>query len=51
MLEWLGLHTAAQFDAARFDVDEVNRALGNGDDARTAVGRTGSVDEVGRVAV
>jgi hypothetical protein len=39
MVEWLGLHTAAQFDSARFDVDEVNRALGNGDDARTAVGR------------
>jgi hypothetical protein len=49
MLEWLGLHTAAQFDSARFDVDEVNRALGNGDDGRTAVGR--SVDEAGRVAV
>jgi hypothetical protein len=32
-LEWLGLKTAAQFDAARFDADEVNRALGVGDDA------------------
>jgi hypothetical protein len=34
MLEWLGLQTAAEFDPARFDVDEVNRALGSGDDAR-----------------
>jgi len=25
MLEWLDLHTEAQFDSARFDVDEVNR--------------------------
>jgi hypothetical protein len=39
MLEWLGLQTAAEFDPARFDVDEVNRALGSGDDARTAVRR------------
>jgi hypothetical protein len=34
MLEWLGLQTAAEFDAARFDADEVNRALSVGDDAR-----------------
>ncbi len=39
MLEWLGLQTAAEFDQARFDVDEVNRALGSGDDARRAVRR------------
>jgi hypothetical protein len=39
MLEWLGLQTAAQFDPGRFDVDEINRRLGNGDDARTAVKR------------
>ncbi len=39
MLEWLGLQTEAEFDAARFDVDEVNRVLGSGDDARTAVKR------------
>jgi hypothetical protein len=39
MLGWLGLQTAAEFDPARFDVDEVNRALGSGDDARTAVKR------------
>ena len=24
MLEWLGLQTAAEFEPARFDVDEVN---------------------------
>lgn len=34
MLEWLGLQTAAEFDPARFDADEVNTALGAGDDAR-----------------
>jgi hypothetical protein len=34
MLEWLGLQTAAEFDPARFDAEEVNRALGSGDDAR-----------------
>ncbi len=34
MLEWLGLQTAAEFDAARFDPDEVNRALGTGESAR-----------------
>ncbi len=34
MLEWLGLQTAARFDPARFDADEVNRRLGAGDDAR-----------------
>jgi hypothetical protein len=34
MLEWLCLQAAAEFDPARFDVDEVNRALGAGDDAR-----------------
>jgi hypothetical protein len=34
MLEWLGLQTAAKFDAARFDVEDVNRALGAGEDAR-----------------
>jgi hypothetical protein len=34
MLEWLGLQTAAEFDPARFDVEEVNRALGAGDDAQ-----------------
>jgi len=34
MLEWLGLKVAAEFDPARFDADEVNRALGVGDDAR-----------------
>jgi hypothetical protein len=39
MLEWLCLQTAAEFDPARFDVDEVNRALGSGDDARRAVRR------------
>jgi len=39
MLEWLGLQTAAEFDPSRFDVDEVNRVLGGGDDARTAVRR------------
>jgi hypothetical protein len=33
MLEWLGLQAAA-FDPARFDVDEVNRALGSGGNAR-----------------
>ena len=27
MLEWLGLESAAQFDAKAFDVDEVNAAL------------------------
>jgi len=27
MLEWLGLDRADQFDAAAFDVDEVNAAL------------------------
>jgi Plasmid pRiA4b ORF-3-like protein len=37
--EWLGLQTAAEFDPARFDVHEVNRALRNGDDARKAVRR------------
>ncbi len=39
MLEWLGLQTVAEFDPARFDVDEVNAVLGSGDDARTAVRR------------
>jgi hypothetical protein len=39
MLEWLGLQTEAESDTARFDVDEVNRVLGSGDDARTAVKR------------
>lgn len=39
MLEWLGLQTAQEFDPAHFDLDEVNRALGSGDDARTAVRR------------
>jgi hypothetical protein len=39
MLEWLGLQTAAEFDPARFDVDEVNRTLGSSDDARRAVRR------------
>jgi hypothetical protein len=34
MLEWLCLQAAADFDPARFDVDEVNRALGGGEDAR-----------------
>jgi hypothetical protein len=34
MLEWLCLQAVAEFDPARFDVDEVNRALGSGDDAR-----------------
>jgi hypothetical protein len=34
MLEWLGLQTATEFDPARFDADEVNRALGACDDAR-----------------
>lgn len=34
MLEWLGLQTAAELDAARFDVEEVNRALGASEDAR-----------------
>jgi Plasmid pRiA4b ORF-3-like protein len=34
MLEWLGLQTAREFDSARFDADEVNRALGAGDDMR-----------------
>jgi len=27
MLEWLGLHSPAQFDPAAFDVDEVNALL------------------------
>jgi hypothetical protein len=39
MLEWLGLQTSAEFDPARFNVDEVNSALGSGDDARRAVRR------------
>jgi hypothetical protein len=39
MLQWLGLQTDAELDPARFDVDEVNRALGSGNDARTAVPR------------
>jgi hypothetical protein len=39
MLEWLGLQTAAEFDPARFDVDEVNRVLSSGDGARTAARR------------
>lgn len=39
MLQWLGLQTDAEFDPARFDVDGVNRALGSGDDDRTAVPR------------
>lgn len=30
-LDWLGLQTAAGFDTARFDADEVNRALRGGD--------------------
>ncbi len=34
MLEWLCLQAAAEFDPACFDVDEVNRALGGGEDAR-----------------
>jgi len=44
MLEWLGLQTAAEFDPARFDPEEVNMALGAGEDAKdgrcTAPGRT-----------
>lgn len=28
MLEWLGLHSASEFDPAHFDVDEVNGAFG-----------------------
>jgi len=28
MLEWLGLERGSEFDPARFDVDEVNAALG-----------------------
>ncbi len=27
MLEWLELETAAEFDSARFDIDDVNEAL------------------------
>ena len=34
MLEWLGLETAAEFDPDRFDVEEVNGALGAGEDVR-----------------
>ncbi len=34
MLEWLGLQAAAEFDPARFEVDDVNRALGVGGNAR-----------------
>jgi Plasmid pRiA4b ORF-3-like protein len=34
MLEWLDLQTAAEFDPTRFDPEEVNRALGAGDDAQ-----------------
>jgi hypothetical protein len=34
MLEWVGLQAATEFDPARFDAEEVNRALGAGDDAR-----------------
>jgi hypothetical protein len=33
MLDWLGLQAAAEFDPARFDMEEVNRALGAGEDA------------------
>lgn len=33
MLEWLGLQTATEFDSARFDADEVNRALDACEDA------------------
>lgn len=36
---WVGLQAAAEFDSARFDADEVNRAFGNGHDAGTAVRR------------
>jgi len=34
MLEWLGLQTAAEFDPARFDVEEVNGALVGGEDVQ-----------------
>jgi len=34
MLEWLGLQTAAEFDSACFDLEEINRALGAGDDTQ-----------------
>ncbi len=34
MLEWLGLQTAVEFDPARFDVEEVNVALGGGEDVQ-----------------
>lgn len=34
MLEWLGLRTAAEFDPARFDVEEVNGALDAGEDVQ-----------------
>jgi hypothetical protein len=34
MLEWLGLQTAAEFDPARFDVEEVNGAPGTGEDVQ-----------------
>jgi hypothetical protein len=34
ILEWLGLQSAAEFDPARFDPEDVNGALGAGDDAR-----------------
>jgi hypothetical protein len=34
MLEWLDLQTAAEFDPTRFDPEEVNGALGAGDDAQ-----------------
>ncbi len=39
MLEWLGLQAVAEFDPARFGVEEVNRVLGAGDDTQAAVGR------------
>jgi hypothetical protein len=34
MLEWLGLQTAAEFDPARFDPEEVNMVFGAGEDAQ-----------------
>jgi Plasmid pRiA4b ORF-3-like protein len=34
MLEWLGLQTAAEFDPARFDVEEINGVLGAGEDVQ-----------------
>jgi hypothetical protein len=34
MLEWLGLQTAAEFDPARFDVEEINGVVGAGEDVQ-----------------